>query len=122
MGGTGRRCALAGCGVPIDDVIGRPQRLYCSPAHRMAARQSRRAAAQRERAEKMNRLIREDYRRSRRTRGPEPMTRLEEVEAAREALKAADQHSGERAIAKKLGISRDAVRYALGKDRREGRR
>ncbi len=49
MGGTGRRCALAGCGLPIDDVVGRPQRLYCTPAHRMAARQSRRAAAQRER-------------------------------------------------------------------------
>jgi hypothetical protein len=49
VGGTGRRCALAGCGLPIDDVVGRPQRLYCTPAHRMAARQSRRAAAQRER-------------------------------------------------------------------------
>ncbi|HVH23681.1 MAG TPA: hypothetical protein VNA11_14625 [Pseudonocardia sp.] len=49
VGGTGRRCALPGCDQPIDDVVGRPQRLYCTSAHRLAARQARRRAAQRER-------------------------------------------------------------------------
>ena len=46
------------------------------------------------------------------------MTTLAEVEATREMLAAAGQPSGERSIAKWLGVSRDAVRYAQGKDRR----
>ncbi len=50
--------------------------------------------------------------------GPDPMTSLAEVEATREMLAAAGQPSGERSIAKWLGVSRDAVRYAQGKDRR----
>ncbi|WP_156819402.1 hypothetical protein [Pseudonocardia sp. HH130630-07] len=41
-----RVCALDGCAEPIEPVQGRPQRLYCSAAHRLAARQARRAAAQ----------------------------------------------------------------------------
>lgn len=45
-----RTCALQGCDAPLEptgDVSGdRPQRRYCSAAHRLAARQARRAAAQ----------------------------------------------------------------------------
>ncbi|PKB32605.1 hypothetical protein [Pseudonocardia alni] len=45
-----RTCALQGCDAPLEptgDVSGdRPQRRYCSAAHRLAARQVRRAAAQ----------------------------------------------------------------------------
>ena len=41
-----------------------------------------------------------------------------EVESARATLHKLGLPSGERAIAKHLGGSRDAVRYALGKDRR----
>ena len=39
-----RRCALTGCEVPIESVPGRPERRYCSAAHRAAARRARRAA------------------------------------------------------------------------------
>ena len=38
----GRRCALPGCGAPIEIVPGRPERRYCTAAHRAAARQARR--------------------------------------------------------------------------------
>ncbi|MER5673765.1 hypothetical protein [Pseudonocardia alni] len=45
-----RTCALQGCDAPLEptgDVSGdRPQRRYCSAAHRLSARQVRRAAAQ----------------------------------------------------------------------------
>lgn len=41
-----RTCALDGCVETIGSVHGRPQRLYCSAAHRLAARRVRRAAAQ----------------------------------------------------------------------------
>jgi hypothetical protein len=41
-----RRCALPGCDEPIEDIPGRPPRRYCTAAHRAAARQARRAAAQ----------------------------------------------------------------------------
>lgn len=52
-------------------------------------------------------------------RGPRPMTTAEEVERVRAELEASPGESpGERSIAKRLGVSRDAVRYALGKDRR----
>lgn len=50
--------------------------------------------------------------------GPRPMTTAEEVELARQELEDRGMPSGERSIAKLLGVSRDAVRYALGKDRR----
>lgn len=50
------------------------------------------------------------------TSGPRPMVAAEEVEAMRQKLEADDMPSGERSIAKALGVSRDAVRYALGKD------
>ena len=56
--------------------------------------------------------------RTRQRPGPDPMTTLAEVEATREILSGAGQPSGERSIAKWLGVSRDAVRYAQGKDRR----
>src|SRR5690242_18976238 len=39
-----RQCALPGCEIWVEDIPGRPQRRYCSPAHRNAARQARRAA------------------------------------------------------------------------------
>ncbi|MFC5951852.1 hypothetical protein ACFQH9_26675, partial [Pseudonocardia lutea] len=38
-------CALPGCGASIEPVAGRPQRKYCSTAHRAAMRRLRRAAA-----------------------------------------------------------------------------
>ena len=41
-----RSCALPGCGVAIHNVPGRPERRYCNPAHRAAARHARRAAMQ----------------------------------------------------------------------------
>ncbi|OLT12702.1 hypothetical protein BJF78_24095 [Pseudonocardia sp. CNS-139] len=41
-----RRCALPGCDEVIEDIPGRPPRRYCTAAHRSAARQARRAAAQ----------------------------------------------------------------------------
>lgn len=50
--------------------------------------------------------------------GPAPITSLEEVEKTRAQLKKDGRPSGERSIASALGVSRDAVRYALGKDRR----
>ena len=50
--------------------------------------------------------------------GPDPMTTLAEVEATRQILAAAGQPSGERSIATRLGVSRDAMRYVQGKDRR----
>src|SRR5919108_1224005 len=43
-----RRCALPGCEELLEDIPGRPPRRYCSAAHRAAARQARRAAAQQE--------------------------------------------------------------------------
>ena len=46
---TVKYCALPGCNAVIEPVPGRPERRYCSPAHRAAARQARRAAARRER-------------------------------------------------------------------------
>ena len=46
MDDGGRRCALPGCGVEIRSVSGRPERRYCSAAHRLAARAARRAATQ----------------------------------------------------------------------------
>lgn len=51
--------------------------------------------------------------------GPQPMTTIPEVERARRDLQAEGVWAGERSIARKLGVSRDAVRYALGKDRRQ---
>jgi hypothetical protein len=41
-----RRCALPGCDIVLEPAPGRPQRLYCTAAHRAAARQARRAAGQ----------------------------------------------------------------------------
>ncbi len=41
-----RRCALPGCDTVLEPAPGRPQRLYCTAAHRAAARQARRAAGQ----------------------------------------------------------------------------
>jgi hypothetical protein len=39
-----RRCALPGCDASIVNIPGRPERRYCTAAHRAAARQARRAA------------------------------------------------------------------------------
>ena len=39
-----RHCALPGCDEALRTVSGRPERRYCTAAHRMAARQARRAA------------------------------------------------------------------------------
>jgi hypothetical protein len=39
-----RHCALAGCDEAVRVVTGRPERRYCTAAHRVAARQARRAA------------------------------------------------------------------------------
>jgi hypothetical protein len=50
--------------------------------------------------------------------GPPGSTTRAAVEAMRQRLEADDKPSGERAIADALGVSRGAVRYALGKDRR----
>jgi hypothetical protein len=55
------------------------------------------------------------------SRGPRPMTTREAVDAMRRQLVDDSEPSGERPIAKRLGVSRDAVRYALGKDRRRPR-
>ncbi|MFC5995517.1 hypothetical protein ACFQE5_14980 [Pseudonocardia hispaniensis] len=41
-----RRCALPGCDATFEIIPGRPERRYCTAAHRVAARQARRAAAQ----------------------------------------------------------------------------
>jgi hypothetical protein len=40
----GRRCALPGCDRTITTTAGRPERRYCTAAHRAAARRARRAA------------------------------------------------------------------------------
>jgi hypothetical protein len=74
-------------------------------------------------AEAHNAAIRKAYREWRGipeppTKGPGPVTTAAEVEEARQYLKAHGQDSGERAIAKYLGVSRDAVRWAEGKGRR----
>lgn len=45
MDDGGRRCALPGCDRVISPTDGRPERRYCTAAHRAAARQARRAAA-----------------------------------------------------------------------------
>jgi hypothetical protein len=50
--------------------------------------------------------------------GPRPMTTREQIERTRQELASRDRPAGERSIADELGVSRDAVRYALGKDRR----
>jgi hypothetical protein len=52
--------------------------------------------------------------------GPPPITTPQAVEQTRRELESQGQSTGERSIAHELGVSRDAVRYALGKDR--GRR
>lgn len=57
----------------------------------------------------------------RKARGPKPMTSALEVARTRQRLKDAGKPYGERTIALELGVSRDAVRYALGKDRRQPR-
>ena len=44
MNDDGRRCALPGCDVEIQVAHGRPERRYCTAAHRAAARKARRAA------------------------------------------------------------------------------
>lgn len=49
--------------------------------------------------------------------GPRPLVERADVLAARAELEAAGLPAGERSIAARLGVSRDAVRYALGKDR-----
>ena len=46
MDDGGRRCALPGCDQAIATTDGRPERRYCTAAHRAAARQARRAALQ----------------------------------------------------------------------------
>ncbi len=43
---SARRCALPGCDTEIEAVPGQPEPRYCTAAHRVLARQSRRAAAQ----------------------------------------------------------------------------
>jgi len=50
--------------------------------------------------------------------GPRPLVSRSEVEAARAELVERGLPAGERKLAERLGVSRDAVRYALGKDRR----
>jgi hypothetical protein len=50
--------------------------------------------------------------------GPQPLTSAAEIEATRQRLEAEGKPHGERSIARELSVSRDAVRYALGKDRR----
>ena len=44
MDDGGRRCALPGCDRTITTTAGRPERRYCTAAHRAAARRARRAA------------------------------------------------------------------------------
>ena len=46
MDDGGRRCALPGCDRTITTTAGRPERRYCTAAHRAAARRARRAAVQ----------------------------------------------------------------------------
>ena len=48
MDDGGRRCALPGCDRTITTTAGRPERRYCTAAHRAAARRARRAAVQAE--------------------------------------------------------------------------
>jgi hypothetical protein len=48
MDDGGRRCALPGCDRTITTTAGRPERRYCTAAHRAAARRARRAAVQTE--------------------------------------------------------------------------
>jgi hypothetical protein len=50
--------------------------------------------------------------------GPSPMLTREQVEHAGQDLASRGLPAGERSIALELGVSRDAVRYALGKDQR----
>jgi hypothetical protein len=45
MDDDARRCALPGCDVGIEPAGGRPERRYCTAAHRAAARQARRAGS-----------------------------------------------------------------------------
>ena len=52
--------------------------------------------------------------------GPSPMLTREKVERMGQDLASRGLPAGERSIARELGVSRDAVRYALGKD--QGRR
>jgi hypothetical protein len=81
--------------------------------------------AEEQRNAEMNRLLREAYvaskaRPRRGERGPAGMVTRLQVDEARRALKESGKDSGERKIADHLGVSRDAVRYALGKDGRRG--
>ncbi|GEL16991.1 hypothetical protein [Pseudonocardia asaccharolytica] len=46
VGESSKRCALPGCGATIEIIPGRPERRYCTAAHRVEARRVRRAAAQ----------------------------------------------------------------------------
>jgi hypothetical protein len=77
----------------------------------MADLEERMAANQRVRAEaaKLNR--------PRPAHGPAPMVSAELVLTTQARLMADGKPYGERAVAKALGVSRSAVRYALGKDR-----
>ena len=50
MDDGGRRCALPGCDVKIEIAGGRPERRYCTAAHRAAARRTRRAVHAQQRA------------------------------------------------------------------------
>jgi hypothetical protein len=56
MDDGGRRCALPGCDRTIPTTDGRPERRYCTAAHRAAARQARRAAQQAEQHDGPERL------------------------------------------------------------------
>ena len=51
--------------------------------------------------------------------GPKQMVTALEIARKRQELVEQDLPHGERPIAKALGVSRDAVRYALGKDKRK---
>ncbi|MBF6604203.1 MAG: hypothetical protein IVW53_01285 [Chloroflexi bacterium] len=53
--------------------------------------------------------------------GPQPMVTAGDVARTRQELASWGRPAGERSIADELGVSRDAVRYALGKDRRRRR-
>lgn len=48
-----RQCALTGCAEWVEDIPGRPTRRYCCAAHRIAARQARRARTRRERGSRL---------------------------------------------------------------------